>query len=553
MNENLRKRIGAYLIGPRLRQRNNPSANIKRENGKIVYVEDQQIQDLISEFAPAIQPTEMSTAYSEYLAALVACIDASRDPADKLTELHQSRQLDVIAEVVNSGQRVWDRIPGFAAFADDLKSRDIAKIREAMNEEVKQAGSPTLSIVKSPPAVTAFTPIGRFEYNPREIALSDTTIREATGKRFRSASALMDHLFAAESYIRHLENVGPAAAVDTSGLSYRVETRNARDVFGNGFIDPLGAQDLNMEVKVFTWSSPNPKVPAVDSGYCYTLDELTDILYCIEHKKNSVLVGPPGCGKTIATEQIAARLGRPFFRVPLDGQMRKREILGGFKQVVEDGHSVTRWFDGLVPQAMAWPSILTMDEIDRGDPDLQYVAHELYEGKGLTILEDEGRRIVPDPHFALIGTSNTKGRAEGMNIYSLGAEMSEATRDRFPFWIDWNYLPEGVETRQIERSVDGLAAGQAAKIIKIANGLRAALIEGKIRTATSYRQVLNCAQYAAFMAKTHRNPDKGLVLAIKKVFVARATDEGEVAAISEVAKAALGTIWETHTQGRRTP
>jgi cobaltochelatase CobS len=547
LNDALTRLIGAYLLGPRIRQRNSPSDTVRREGNRIVYVEDEKITALMTEFGPAFDPKDISDAYNTYLADLIACLDAVRDPANKIAGLDSRSQLDRIAEVMRSGPQTWQSIPHLSSFAEDLKPRDLDKIRDAMTAFINQDDSQTLPAVAKDDAVSAFLPIGRFSYNTKAMALSDTTVREATGRRFRSGTEMIEHIFRAESYIEYLQKQAPRTPEELGDLTYTTTRRSARDVFEGATTQKLGAQELNFEVDTFRWSSAHPRVPAINPNYVFQASELFDLLYCVDKRRNAVLVGPPGCGKTVAAEQIAARLGRPFYRVPLDGQMRKREILGGFKQVVIDGQPVTKWFDGLVPQALREPAVLTLDEIDRGDPDLQYVAHELYEGKGLTILEDEGRHIAPNPHFSIIGTANTKGRAEGMNIYSLAAEMSEATRDRFPFWIEWKYLPEAAEVQQLRTTIEGLEEAHAKIIVKIANGLRAALVEGKIRTATSYRQVSICAEYAAFLKKNKKNPDESIVIAVHRVLVGRATDEGEIAAVKEIAKAAIGQNWEKYT------
>ncbi|MCR3961352.1 ATP-binding protein, partial [Aeromonas veronii] len=86
-------------------------------------------------------------------------------------------------------------------------------------------------------------------------------------------------------------------------------TRKARDVFRSAIHGTLEPQELNFDVTVFEWTRPHPKVPAVDPNYNFMAKDLYEILWCVENGKNAVLVGPPGCGKTVATEQLAARLG----------------------------------------------------------------------------------------------------------------------------------------------------------------------------------------------------------------------------------------------------
>ncbi len=544
LNDTLIRLIGSFMINPRVRQRITPSQNLKQDGNRILYPEDKQMADLFAEFSGSFTEKDMQKAYTTYLGDICTCIDAVRPAADKISGLKQSEQINAIAEIVSRGPGAWQTIPGFTRYQKDLQSRDINAVRAAMVEALNTTGSATLPVIEKAPLVSAFRPVGRFAYDSREISLADTTIRQATHRRFSSTSEILEHLFRAEAHIEYLRTAQPIAPVAEGDLRYEVRRIPARDLFIGATTSEMGPQDLNFEVDTFVWTNPHPKVPAINPSYVFRIEDLFDLLYCVDRKKNCILVGPTGCGKTDATEQLAARLGRPFYRIPMDGQMRKREILGGFKQVVRDGHSVTEWYDGLVPQAMAWPSIMTLDEIDRGDPDLQYVAHALYEGNGMTILEDEGRHIVPNEYFSILATANTKGRAEGMNIYSLSTEMSEATRDRFPFMLDWDYLPAEVEKKLLLKVVDKLTENAAAKIVKIANGLRAALVEGKIRTAASFRQVRNCAEYAAFQQTNHRGEDESLVLAVKKVFVGRATDEGEIAAVKEIAKAAIGDAWE---------
>lgn len=539
MDEALKRQIAAYLLSPRIRDSG------RMENGKKVFDEDQQIAKLITEFTPPLDANSGVEAYYWYLNEIATAIDKIRPNDPKIEPLEHNEKLAAIRQVLRSATQV----AGLEMFRDDLRNRDLNKIRAALAAHINTAGMETRASVATRAEEPRFAPIGHFDYAKRDLSIADSTINQATGGRFRSGEDMIKHIRAAEREIERLHAAGPVVENAEPG-EYRPVTRKARDVFRSAIHGTLEPQELNFDVTVFEWTRPHPKVPAVDPNYNFMAKDLYEILWCVENGKNAVLVGPPGCGKTVATEQLAARLGRPYFRVPLDGEMRKREILGGFKQVFEDGVSVTKWFDGLVIEALKWPSILDMDEIDRGDPDLQYVAHQVYEGKGVTILEDEGRHVPPNKRFALIGTANTKGRAEGMNLYSLSAEMSEATRDRFPMWIEWDYMPADVETARLLQIVTGLNEDTAKKIVQIAGGLRASLVEGKIRTATSFRQVLTCGQYAAFLQKALGDPVAARVRAVEKVIVSRGSDEGEVAAMAELAKTALGAEWEARASAQ---
>jgi MoxR-like ATPase len=534
-----KRMIAAYMLSPRIRE-----TGVMKDN-KMTYAEDAQIAALFKEFEGHVKVEEARDAYYAYLQEIAIELDKSRNSA--LPRLADAKHDDKLREISGSFRAQADitrRVPSLASYVEDLMNRDIGKIRTALKEMVA-AGRP-IETEHEARIVADFTPIGYFDYNPAQVAIADMTVNQGTGGTFRSVEAMLTHIRAAEDEIKRLKTAVPVERDPTPG-TYTATRRKAKDVFKQALRnETLNGNDLNFDVTVFEWTNPHPTIPEIDPDYTFKKKDLRELLWCIENGKNSVLVGPTGCGKTTATEQIAARLKRPFFRVPIDGEMRKREIIGGFKQVVEDGRSVTRWFDGIVIEALKWPAILDMDEIDRADPDLQYVAHQIYEGKGVTILEDEGRRVQPNKYFGMIATANTKGRADGMNIYNLTAEMSEATRDRFPFWIDWDYMEEKVERETLKRKHPTLKDVTIEKIVQIANGLRACLTDGKIRTATSFRQVETCASYAQFLETDlgHTEAD-ARVLAIHKVMVSRAGDENEVAVMTEVAKKALGSEWES--------
>ena len=255
----------------------------------------------------------------------------------------------------------------------------------------------------------------------------------------------------------------------------------------------------------------------------------------MENGYNSVLTGPPGSGKTTCTREIAARLRRPWHRIPMHGEMGKRDMLGGFKQVSNQFGPETRWFDGLLTQAITQPAVVDFDEIDRADPDLQYIAHQVYEGEGITILEDEGRFVPPHPNVALMATANTKGRADGLNRDQMFTEMSEATRDRFPVWVDMDYQKPNDEAQILfDRGVITTQSG-ADNLIKLANLIRSAFKKGEISTTCSFRQLEATARLATF--------EKNECEAVRRILYGRAPTQTDARTISELAHQVYGTAW----------
>lgn len=292
------------------------------------------------------------------------------------------------------------------------------------------------------------------------------------------------------------------------------------------------AKLLAHEVKVWSCNVRTGTVPRIDPHYIFDGAALAKALYAIDAGENLTFVGPPGCGKTTITKQLAARLGRPFYRIPIDGEMRRTEIIGGFKQVADANGSRTQWFDGLLTKGITEPSIIDLDEIDRGDPDLLYAAHAVLEREGISILEDAGRYVPMHPDCSILATANTKGRADVNGLYASVNEMSVATHDRIPFWHDCDYQSQEDEASMLERKVPGLLADDAKKIAKIAAGLRVVFKEGRMRTSFSARQTIAAGRYAVFLTNSGitRNALKD---AITAVFETRAVDEADGALIRE--------------------
>jgi len=248
---------------------------------------------------------------------------------------------------------------------------------------------------------------------------------------------------------------------------------------------------------------------------------------------------------TTMAEALAAHLGRPFFRIPVHGEMRKRDMIGGFKQVTTERGSETQWFDGLLTKAISMPSIIDMDEIDRADPDLQYVAHQAYERKGITILDDGGRFIAPHPDHAILATANTKGRDDGENAYGLRQEMSEATRDRFPLWIDCKYMPVDQELATILADCPGLPRDSAERSITYANLMRSAFISNRLSTTCSYRQLTAVANWIEGLNPRDPLERKAAeVEAIRTILINRVPLASDVSAAEEFGKQVYGDDWK---------
>ena len=269
--------------------------------------------------------------------------------------------------------------------------------------------------------------------------------------------------------------------------TWTTRKQKAHEVFMN-YVPIDRAHEFNFDVTVYDWATPHPALLNEDDvaeNYTFEVDALRDMLWGLETGQNTAIVGPPGCGKTVGSEIIAYALRRPYYRIPCDGELTRREVIGGMKAI--NGESV--WYDGLLTRAIRYPSLIVLDEVDRIDPDLQYTMHQVLERKGVTILEDDGRVIMVNKESGFLSTANTMGKNTGDDNYQMRTELSEAIRDRINIWIKVGYLKENNEKTQIMSDYPFINMETATQIVKIANLMRSAYINGEISTVCSYRQI----------------------------------------------------------------
>jgi len=385
-----------------------------------------------------------------------------------------------------------------------------------------------------------YNPVGRIQLDSRTASAGDTVVQQATQGKISSIESLVKMLESAEHEIirlgRERQTALPTPALLVDASQGQPVKMSAADVFADAIKTRADKDLLDFQVTAYRWPNGQAKIPAIDPTYHFNVEVLRTLLFAAENRTNAALIGPPGCGKSKQTQQIAARLSRPFFRIPIDGEMRRREMIGGIKQIATPTGPEMRYFDGVLVQAMGLPSFVCFDEFDRMDPDLAYLMHQALEGEGLTLLDDGERFIPPHPHMAIIGTANTKGVADAMNRFNMVNELSEATRDRFPYFIDVDYMKPEDEAKTLIAKVPGLKEADAAQLTRTAEFIRTSYKDGNIRTACSFRQIEEAARFGVFL--------NSMVKAVKTILVKRAATEDDEATIAGFGQQVYGAAWD---------
>lgn len=334
----------------------------------------------------------------------------------------------------------------------------------------------------------------------------------------------------------------------------------ASKVFG------LKSKELDFDVPVFNEKTPN--VPEIDPNYEFRAEYLMPVLWGIINNKNIWLSGHTGTGKSTLIAQVAARLNWPLIRINFDSEISRMDLIGrDVLQKDASGATVSKFVDGILPQALEQHCILLCDEVDFIRPDVAYVFQRALEDEGLLISEDGGRLIKPHPLSRIIATANTQGQGDDFGIYQGARAQSMAFLDRFTIWVKCDYLPNDQERKLIQNLVPEASKNIIDQVMNYVNEHRAAFDQLKVAQPLSPRTIMSMTQLAVFFDAIDDRPllraaqasmlnkcnssDKNIVIGIldrvcktKAKMVSKKSDAKIVAEIQDytVTASALGTF-----------
>ena len=274
----------------------------------------------------------------------------------------------------------------------------------------------------------------------------------------------------------------------------KVEISKAYDLFD------VGAGDRSMfdfDLPHGVWDDKHPHVPDVDEGYVFDPETLIPVLLSVVNNRIPWLKGHTGTGKTTLIEQVYARLNLPLFRLNLDSDITRGELVG--REVIrtdDSGNTVTEFVDGIIPMAMKQPCGLLLDEVDAARPDMGFVLQRLLEGKGFMLLEDGGRTVVPNQYFRMFATANTNGRGDETGLYSGTRALGTAFVNRFKPYLEVDYMTEEEEATLLSEKNPTLDKSDCEAIAKYATEHRTAFKQADVTLACSPRDTLSFAAMA---------------------------------------------------------
>jgi cobaltochelatase CobS len=256
--------------------------------------------------------------------------------------------------------------------------------------------------------------------------------------------------------------------------------------------------DIDIDLKVPSFSNGNEYVPEIDSAYKFDKDTTLAILAGFSHNRRVMIQGYHGSGKSTHIEQVAARLNWPCVRVNLDSHISRIDLLGKDAIVLQEGKQITEFREGILPWALQTPTALVFDEYDAGRPDVMFVIQRVLEVEGKLTLLDQNKIIKPHPSFRLFSTANTVGLGDTTGLYHGTQQINQGQMDRWHIVSTLNYLDPELELRVVLAKIPSmdtkLGREEASNMISVANLSRQGFANGDISSLMSPRTVISWAE-----------------------------------------------------------
>ena len=256
--------------------------------------------------------------------------------------------------------------------------------------------------------------------------------------------------------------------------------------------------DIDVDLKVPSFTNGNEHVPEIDSSYKFDKDTTLAILAGFAHNRRVMIQGYHGSGKSTHIEQVAARLNWPCVRVNLDSHISRIDLLGKDAIVLQEGKQITEFREGILPWALQTPTALVFDEYDAGRPDVMFVIQRVLEVEGKLTLLDQNKVIKPHPGFRLFSTANTVGLGDTTGLYHGTQQINQGQMDRWHIVSTLNYLDPELELKVVLAKVPSMdtksGRDEASNMISVANLSRQGFANGDISTLMSPRTVISWAE-----------------------------------------------------------
>jgi len=208
-------------------------------------------------------------------------------------------------------------------------------------------------------------------------------------------------------------------------------------------------------------------------------ERLPYVIMILAAKKNAMLVGPAGTGKSTLAESAAEALGLRYFEISLCLTTTNAE-LRGYMNVTGD------YVRTPFREAYENGGLFNFDEIDNSNANILAVMNSGLAGKGMSFPDGYVRK---HPDFRCVATANTYGRGADRQ-YVGRQQMDAATLDRF--FVEDITIDEALETAMCMAT--GAPKSDVDRVLTYVRKLRASAEAQKMRVVVSPRASLGMCE-----------------------------------------------------------
>lgn len=193
-------------------------------------------------------------------------------------------------------------------------------------------------------------------------------------------------------------------------------------------IDPSLSDHSQRAAKI-----PQPDPHYVDLGMLYRFAQVEQI------RRNGKLGFAPlhtairghmGTGKDHDIEQWAARIGLPYYRIPLTGEVRDVTLIGStMLSGDQQGGTESRWQDGEITRAIRGPALVNLSELNAAGAETLFALHGLLDRYAALDLPT-GETVPLRDDVRLFGTMNPTD----LRDYAGTQILNKAFADRWLIW-----------------------------------------------------------------------------------------------------------------------